>query len=304
MGIETVVNPPKGSLYIRFGGARAQSVSLAGFRRRWAADKEFQASDPSCTLDFGMLARVLILLAFALAGCGRNPLGRPAHDGASPGRRTSEDTERGAQDGRAPQTSEDGAAERGAQDGPGRQADACVPLTCHEPACFPAYCGVIGDGCGASLDCGGCAPGRYCRAGQCFPVDCPPASCGNGTPFPYCGVIGDGCGGALHCTCPDPAWTCVDRVCNTVASGCTPIRACLTPWGDEYCGGLIGDGCGGALDCRRECSRPGFVCRSNQCVDASDAGQPAGPPPPAPVPLPPTPPPPPCPPPPLPYPAP
>ncbi|MBN2573656.1 MAG: hypothetical protein JXP73_03760 [Deltaproteobacteria bacterium] len=189
-------------------------------------------------------------------------------------------------------------------DGPGfaASADGCVPLTCREPTCFPAYCGEIGDGCGAALSCGDCAAGWSCKEGRCFPDDCEPISCDNTTPFPYCGTIGDGCGGALRCACPNPAWTCIGHVCNAESSGCVPIPGCLNSWGDEYCGGLIGDGCGSVLDCRRECSRAGFVCRGNLCVDTRDAGPPSGPVPPPtlppPPPVPPPPPPPPCPPPP------
>jgi hypothetical protein len=227
-----------------------------------------------------MRAPVPLLLLAALAGCGRDPLAVP--DGSALNRRT------GARDGREP-------IAEGQQ-----KSDACVPLTCDSPACFPAYCGVIGDGCGGMLDCGGCAAGWSCKQGQCFPDVCKPITCDTAKPFPYCGVIGDGCGRSLTCTCPNPTWTCIDRVCHG-GSECAPIPGCITPWGDEYCGGFIGDACGGVLDCRRECSRPGFVCRANACTMEADAGSFPVPPPPLPVtPTPPTAPPPPCPPPPLP----
>jgi hypothetical protein len=185
-------------------------------------------------------------------------------------------------------------------DGPAFAADACVPLACKDPTCFPAYCGQIGDGCGSVLDCGGCGPGRSCRGGQCFLDECTPIACDNPTPFPYCGSIGNGCGGTLDCACHDSAWACVGHLC--MPSGCVPLAGCADASGGEYCGGPIGDGCGGVLDCTRPCSRAGFSCQDNMCVDGSGRSRPydsgALDPLPPPPPVPPPPPPPPCPPPP------
>ena len=233
---------------------------------------------------FGMLARWFALVAVAFLACGRIPWGFRRETG------------RLADHPRDAVTADP-------SDGPASHitADACVPLVCQDPTCFPAYCGEIGDGCGGTLHCGSCAAGWSCKGGQCFPEDCAPITCEWATPFPYCGRIGDGCGGTLDCTCPRSAWTCVGHVCNAVPEGCVPIADCAGSSG-EYCGGLIGDGCGGVLDCRRECSLVGFVCRGNLCVDGSgsswppDAGRLVPIPPPLPVP--PPPPPPPCPPPP------
>lgn len=41
----------------------------------------------------------------------------------------------------------------------------CVPITCSRLG--PDACGLMGDGCGGLLDCGGCAGGRACTAGVC-----------------------------------------------------------------------------------------------------------------------------------------
>src|SRR6266542_893745 len=54
------------------------------------------------------------------------------------------------------------------------------------------YCGVVGDGCGGKIDCGGCPAGEACGAGMlanlCGIVGCTPASCTQ-TSGKYCGVV-------------------------------------------------------------------------------------------------------------------
>lgn len=225
-----------------------------------------------------MLPRWSTLLVVVFMACGRHPMGPLGRDAAR------------LDDALAPMPA----------DGPALAADACVPLVCQDPTCFPSYCGRIGDGCGSVLDCGGCAAGWSCRDGQCFQSDCTPFTCDNSTPFPYCGSFRDACGGPVDCTCDHSGGTCVGGLC--MPEGCVPIAACTDAWGGEYCGGPIGDGCGGVLDCSRSCSRVGFSCRGNVCVDSSrrshpyDSGalDPLPPPPPVPPlpPLPPCPPPP------------
>ena len=52
----------------------------------------------------------------------------------------------------------------------------------------------VDDGCGGTINCGGCGNGQTCRNSQCV---CQPQSCGN-----RCGNnISDGCGGTLNCSC-------------------------------------------------------------------------------------------------------
>jgi hypothetical protein len=255
-----------------------------------------------------MLARWSALLVVAFVACGRNPMGLPGPDAAPlDDSRDSADTAREAGADSTPEmaiaSEPDGKSDLPPipTDGAAFAADACVPLSCQDPTCFLPYCGQIGDGCGSVLDCGGCAAGQSCRDGQCSMDECVLLSCYNPSPFPYCGSIGNGCGGTLDCACHDSAWACVDHICMPL-EGCVPIAGCAYAWGGEYCGGPIGDGCGGVLDCSRPCSRDGFSCRDNVCVDASGRSQPydagALDPMPQPPPLPPPPPPPACPPPP------
>jgi hypothetical protein len=245
----------------------------------------------------------LIVLALAPLACGRDPLGHSVRDAAS-----TTDSAKSRDVLLSPEVA-DKPGEQGpdvASDrGPEISTDACVPLTCSDPGCFPSYCGKIGDGCGGGLDCGDCAAGWSCKSGLCRPDNCVPISCDTASAFPYCGKIGDGCGGTLDCTCPQPGWSCVGHVCNGTSSGCAPLPGCKNLWGEEYCGGHIGDGCGGVLDCSLVCSNPGFVCKYHVCVDPSppDASPqstppdallppPPVPPPPPPLPCPPPPPPP------------
>jgi hypothetical protein len=234
---------------------------------------------------------LLIVLVWASLACGRYPLGLPFRDAAS----TTHSAEPGDGLGFPEVASEPGPAVVG-DHGPEILTDACIPLTCRDPGCSPAYCGRIGDGCGDRLDCGACATGWSCKSGQCQPDVCKPIACDTASPFPYCGKIGDGCGGTLNCICPQPEWLCVGSVCNATSSGCVPLPGCMVAGGGEYCGGLIGDGCGGVLDCSRACSSVDFICKNQVCVDTRPATPPPVPPPPPT--LPPPPPPPPCPPPP------
>lgn len=79
---------------------------------------------------------------------------------------------------------------------------------CDVVSCLQAgfrYCGLVGDGCGGTLDCGECpGPSMICGGGGIRGVcaarepACQPLTCTNATAR-YCGVIGDGCGGSLDC---------------------------------------------------------------------------------------------------------
>ena len=85
--------------------------------------------------------------------------------------------------------------------------DACPPLTC---AAGGASCGPLPDGCGATLDCGGCAGSASCVAGTC--VACTPRSCA--AAGASCGSVSDGCGGSLACGgCGGPE-RCVANSCR------------------------------------------------------------------------------------------
>jgi hypothetical protein len=78
----------------------------------------------------------------------------------------------------------------------------CTPLTCQE---LNASCGIQGDGCGKSIDCGACPYGQSCGGGgvlnKCGAPQCTPRTCAQ--VGAHCGVIGDGCGGIVNCgSCP------------------------------------------------------------------------------------------------------
>jgi hypothetical protein len=71
-------------------------------------------------------------------------------------------------------------------------------------------CGLQGDGCGGTVDCGPCAMGQTCGGGgpglcgtstSCTPQTCQQANA-------QCGVIGDGCGGTIDCGQCTPPLTC------------------------------------------------------------------------------------------------
>jgi hypothetical protein len=118
-------------------------------------------------------------------------------------------------------------------------------------ACAQQSCGVIGDNCGGTLDCGdNCSTGMSCGGGGTPHVcGCPTeVTCGGKN----CGTTPDGCGGVLNCggTCPT-GQTCgggpgANKKPNVCASGaaCTP-KVCKA---NTDCG-FISDNCAAVLDC-------------------------------------------------------
>lgn len=153
--------------------------------------------------------------------------------------------------------------------GPVRDPD-CQPISCSSGDGGAFYCGLIGDGCNGSQDCGACPDNLVCGAitpnvcgpptGSCTPTGCEQAT---GT---YCGRIGDGCGRLLDCGDCTGGWTCggggLADVCGST-TGCT-ISNCTISEGQSYCG-RIGNGCGGALDCPdcpagKDCHPTARVC--------------------------------------------
>ncbi len=139
--------------------------------------------------------------------------------------------------------------------------DGCIPLTCSVAG--GQYCGRIGDGCGAALDCGSCPAGYSCQNGVCADpsaYDGGVASCSE-PGVTYCGDIGNGAGGTLSCgTCPG-GQTCLGHQC-VPDTGCMPLTC--NPAGGQYCDGVFADGCGGAITCG-DCSSPGWACNDHLC---------------------------------------
>ena len=138
----------------------------------------------------------------------------------------------------------------------GMAVDACVPVTCDRIGL--EYCGTIGDGCGAVLECGDCSNGQPCGGhgsanicpplpGSCTATNCtPPGGAGK-----YCGKIGDSCGGTIECgDCP-AGETCggagIDGLCAVPPPSSCQRLQCNQP-GGRLCG-RVGDNCGGAIEC-------------------------------------------------------
>ncbi|MCB9730332.1 MAG: DUF4091 domain-containing protein [Deltaproteobacteria bacterium] len=165
------------------------------------------------------------------------------------------------------------------------QPPPCDPITCQGAG---IQCGSAPDGCGGTLDCGGCAAGSECglvAPNTCSAV-CIPKTCGNA-----CGALADGCGQTVECGgCPagqscgieSPNLcgkvcvpkTCADLVaeCGSIGDGCGGTLKCGSCPSGQACGavapnvcgsvcvpktcsqlgaqcGTVGDGCGGTLDC-------------------------------------------------------
>jgi hypothetical protein len=75
----------------------------------------------------------------------------------------------------------------------------CIPGTATSCPDHNADCGTIPDGCGGTINCGGCSLPQFCGGsgwpnicGGCMPTTC--AAQGKN-----CGTISDGCGGKLTC---------------------------------------------------------------------------------------------------------
>src|SRR5258706_1658753 len=156
----------------------------------------------------------------------------------------------------------------------------CNKVSCSTDA--GVYCGKIGDGCGATLDCGDCTGGQACVQNVCSTLvdGCAPLTCAQ-VGGAYCGSIGDGCGRALDCGgCAAPL-RCggggISNVCGAMAGtpGCTATECVLAS--GQYCG-VVGSGCGGKIDCGScpagmDCGIDGIanVCAVVGCTPASCA---------------------------------
>jgi hypothetical protein len=116
-------------------------------------------------------------------------------------------------------------------------------------------CGPAGDGCGNLLQCGSCAAGQLCVAGQCTDA-CVAETCAQ-QGF-TCGAQSDGCSGALDCgTCPS------NQVCrggSCVPGDCVP-KSCAD---QSFVCGPQGDTCGNLIECGT--CPAGAECIAGACV--------------------------------------
>ncbi len=154
----------------------------------------------------------------------------------------------------------------------------CGLVTCQSAG---ATCGLIGDGCGGTIDCGSCSSPTTCGGGGtqfqcggnsgCIPITAAQACSALSA---TCGEVSDGCGSTVSCgSCP-AGQTCggggTSFQCGSGGSGtCTPLTCAML---GSNCG-TIGDGCGGTLSCGTcaagmACGAGGVagVCGSTTCT--------------------------------------
>jgi hypothetical protein len=104
----------------------------------------------------------------------------------------------------------------------------CMPKTCNQ---LGFNCGMNGDGCGGTIDCGATCPvGQTCGGGGmtsvCGAPPCTPKTCAqlNAT----CGPVADGCGALLMCgTCNQPQICGGGGMANTCGTSSTCTGLCL-----------------------------------------------------------------------------
>ena len=151
----------------------------------------------------------------------------------------------------------------------GPDGGACVLKTCADYLAAGKDCGSQSDGCGGTVNCGGCAAPAFCGGGgpsKCAVSGggvCVPKTCAD---FPgKCGAQPNGCGGVTSdCGgCVAPA-ICGGGVTPSVCGGggagpgggvCVPKTACAA----GECG-KVADGCGGVLDCGVAGCAAGTIC--------------------------------------------
>jgi hypothetical protein len=152
----------------------------------------------------------------------------------------------------------------------------CVPATC---ASLGQECGQPNDGCGGTLDCGGCGNTELCDSGLCVeelvttpaPPACVPDTCG--VLGIECGVRSDGCGDYIACGNCESGYSCNSGVCVQTSS---PPPVCEPDTCDSLsreCG-VASDGCGGSLSCGG--CQSGYSCSGGICVLNPVSPPPAG----------------------------
>jgi hypothetical protein len=125
-----------------------------------------------------------------------------------------------------------------------------INRTCAHPnTCAVGVCGTIDNGCGGTVDCGGCGDSEHtCGNNTC---QCS-TTCPNGW---ACAGSTSACGASLNCpTCPADQY-CDDHTCHD-CSGTTPSNygvACGSPCG------------AGTIDCKGNCTKPNPEHYGEEC---------------------------------------
>ena len=143
--------------------------------------------------------------------------------------------------------------------------DICQKIS-RDDACDGKQCGVEGDGCGGTYDCGECGRDETCGIEEAFQCgttpdggddDCPAKVPSCADVDAECGIIGNGCGGTIDCEMEtggcDNGQVCGlggPQKCGDIPT-CTPIPAATACAGK--CG-IVSNGCGvevngGVIDC-------------------------------------------------------
>ncbi len=157
--------------------------------------------------------------------------------------------------------------------------DEC-PAEITDCAAVSAECGLIGNGCGGTLDCGPCGGGEVCGLNTpqvcgavpvCQPLD-PAVACQG-----KCGLVSNGCGsdvagGVIDCQalfpCPGGQTCGGGGVANQCGSSAT-VSCQLTPQATACAGrecGAVSNGCDGSYSCGT-CGG-GSSCSAGQCTAA------------------------------------
>ena len=154
-----------------------------------------------------------------------------------------------------------------------------------QPACTPVSaiactyaCGDIDDGCGSTLDCGGCSTGQACVNNACV---CDASSCARegydcGDFLTSAGFDtgGQPCGTVVDCgTCPSDLY-CVSNVCTCIPISCEELTATCGSW-DNGCDDQVR--CGNATISWDGCDNPtmtnGVRAPGEWCDPAAPPGE-------------------------------
>ena len=144
----------------------------------------------------------------------------------------------------------------------------CTPAA----SCAPGTCGTVSDGCGGTLDCGGCDAGEVCDQGMCVAM-CLPSNlfslCFNDPSVCCSGTCASVIGGPPSCCEPNGTPCDLSNPGACCSDACTS-GVCACAAGQTDCGDVIGcvdeqtdtDNCGA---CGNHCAT-GAVCNAGVCA--------------------------------------